>query len=152
MSQSFAIVSMRVHVADRVKGLPNSVISSYNRNFTGRLDGNKNTEIFISSPEIVVAKTFAGDLRFDPTRDAIAKPDGSRFSFDPPWGESLPVKYEETSPSHQASSELPQSEVKISSTSDRLQRLVPFQAWSGQDYKDLPILIKIKGLKFINPS
>jgi aconitate hydratase len=123
------------------------VITSYNRNFTGRLDGNRETSIFISSPEMVIAKTFAGDLSFDPINDTLPLPNGKRFSFQPPRGESLPDKYEDTDSVYTGPSEdqMNPGEIFISPDSERIQRLQPFGAWNGSDYQYLPILIKVKG-------
>jgi aconitate hydratase len=132
---------------DMVKGTKNSIMTSYNRNFTGRLDSNPATSIFLTSPETVVMKTFAGSIDFDPTTDSITTPSGEQFTFQPPVADSLPASgYEDTDyvyaapPSNRAD-----LTVTINPSSDRIQRLAPFDAWNGQDYIDLPILIKVEG-------
>ncbi|KAI6781130.1 uncharacterized protein J7T54_002486 [Emericellopsis cladophorae] len=82
---------------DVEKGTKNSILASYNRNFTGRLDGNPATHAFISSPEMVMAKVFSNDLAFNPTKDSIKLESGAYFRFQPPEGDSLPHGlYEET--------------------------------------------------------
>lgn len=128
------------------QGVTNSVISSFNRNFTGRLDGNRETKIFIASPEMVLTKTFAGDLTFNPLTDTLKTPDGQDFKFDPPYGSSLPAKYENADSVYIApAADSVKDEVFIDPDSERLQRLRPFPAWSGRDIHDLPILVKVKG-------
>ncbi|KAF2165859.1 hypothetical protein M409DRAFT_66843 [Zasmidium cellare ATCC 36951] len=129
------------------KGSVNSVITSYNRNFTGRLDGNPATAIYVASPEMVVAKSIAGKLDFDPTIDSIPLPDGTDFKFQPPPAELLPpngyvqADYVLTKPPVDPR----QVEIALSPDSDRIQLLEPFRPWSGHDYEDLPILIKVEG-------
>ncbi|KAK5057876.1 hypothetical protein LTR84_011877 [Exophiala bonariae] len=131
---------------DVEKGTSNSVISSYNRNFTSRLDGNKETKIFIASPEMVVAKTFAGNLKFNPLEDSITAPNGKAFRFEPPSGASLPDQYVTADGVYKAPSQNAHlGEISIDPESERLQRLTPFPAWSGKDFEDLPILVKVKG-------
>ncbi|KAF7527318.1 hypothetical protein G7054_g10520 [Neopestalotiopsis clavispora] len=132
---------------DMKKGTPNSIITSYNRNFTGRLDSNPQTHIFLSSPEIVMAKLFSDDLGFDPTNDSLKTNDGSDFRFSPPSGDALPkagfadTDYVYTGPSGDRQS----VEVQISPSSQRLSRLQPFAPWSGSDFVNCAILIKVKG-------
>jgi len=110
------------------------------------LDGNKETKIFIASPEMVVAKTFAGDLKFNPLQDSIISPDGNPFKFEPLFGSSLPDQYVTADAAYKAPSLDSQlEEIFIDPESDRLQRLTPFPAWSGKDYQDIPILVKVKG-------
>jgi aconitate hydratase len=132
---------------DMAKGTPNSIICSYNRNFTGRLDGNPATHVFISSPEMVVTKVFSQDLGIDPTRDSLTTPAGKKFRFEPPVGEIVPSDgYELVDEIYAGPVENAASvEVKISESSQRLQRLEPFPAWSGSDFIDCPILIKAVG-------
>ena len=126
------------------------MITSYNRNFTGRLDGNMETNIFIASPEMVVAKAFAGDLRFNPELETLTGDDGHEFSFSAPYSESLPESYENAidgymAPAQDVTPDNNLSDVYINPDSDRLQTMPRFPAWDGKDYLDLPILIKIKG-------
>lgn len=131
----------------RVKGEKNSIITSYNRNFTGRLDSNPATQIFLSSPETVIAKVFAGTLDFDPSTDSIRLEDGSLFQFQPPPTIELPRNGYAGADDVYTHPPLDRSnvEVDISPDSDRIQRLAPFQPWSGQDFLDLPLLVKVKG-------
>ncbi|KAM5378627.1 hypothetical protein ACJZ2D_004426 [Fusarium nematophilum] len=133
---------------DRQDGTKNSIITSYNRNFTGRLDGNPSTNIFLASPEIVMGKIFSDDLAFDPTRDTLSDPDGNAFSFHPPGGDSLPSEgYTKTDWVYQwpPSTDRESVKVNIHESSERLQRLKPFEPWSGQDFEDCVILIKTVG-------
>ncbi|PYI09512.1 aconitase [Aspergillus sclerotiicarbonarius CBS 121057] len=132
---------------DMPKGTPNSIITSYNRNFSGRLDSNPATNVFLASPELVMAKVFSDDLSFDPSVDALTTPSGDEFRFLPPTGDTLPQNgYLDSNAAYKAPpADRGDVEVKISPTSDRLQRLAPFAPWSGQDFHDCLILIKTKG-------
>lgn len=132
---------------DMTKNTPNSILCSYNRNFTGRLDGNPSTNVFISSPEMVVTKVFSQELGFDPTTDSLNTPTGEAFQFKPPTGETLPAKgYELVDDIFAGPVDDAQSiTVQISESSQRLQRLKPFPAWPGSDFTDCPILIKAVG-------
>lgn len=127
--------------------MPNSIITSYNRNFTGRLDSNPQTHIFLTSPEVVMAKIFSDDLGFDPTKDSLQTEDGGEFRFSPPSGDSLPASgfadtdYVYTRPTGDRQS----VEVQISPSSQRLSRLQPFASWSGSDFVNCTVLIKVKG-------
>lgn len=132
---------------DVPKGEPNSIISSYNRNFTGRNDGNPKTHSFVASPDLVTAMAFAGDLRFNPLTDTLKGADGKEFKFNEPSGEGLPSNgFDPGMNTYQAPpSDRSSISVAVSPTSDRLQLLKPFTKWNGQDAKGLPILIKAKG-------
>lgn len=132
---------------DVKKGEANSIITSYNRNFTGRNDANPATHAFVASPDIVTAMVFAGSLAFNPLTDTLTGSDGKPFKFSQPNGNELPPKgYDpgqntfQPPPSDRAS-----VNVAVSPTSDRLQLLKPFQKWDGKTPEDLPILIKVKG-------
>ncbi|WAO88925.1 Aconitate hydratase, mitochondrial [Fusarium falciforme] len=132
------------------KGTPNSILASYNRNFTGRLDGNPATHTFLSSPEMVMAKVFSDDLGFDPVRDSLVTESGDEFRFQPPRGDALPADvYENADHVYEAPSTDAQFRqtvtVQISPDSQRLQRLAPFRPWSGKDFHECPILIKTAG-------
>ncbi|GKT63426.1 aconitate hydratase [Colletotrichum tofieldiae] len=133
---------------DTEKGTKNSIITSYNRNFTGRLDGNPATHIFLASPEIVMAKIFSKDLAFDPTSDFLTTPKGTEFWFRPPHGEALPAKgfvntdYVYSQPPTTGREAI---RVQISDTSERLQLLTPFNRWHGGDFEDCNVLIKVQG-------
>jgi aconitate hydratase len=132
---------------DMPKGTPNSIIASYNRNFTSRLDGNPATNVFLSSPDMVVTKVFSEDIGFDPTKDSLTTPAGEQFRFQPPTGEVLPpLGYENADELYAGPVSDPLSvTVRISPSSQRLQRLEPFAPWAGSDYSDCPILIKTVG-------
>ncbi|OCT53091.1 Aconitate hydratase, mitochondrial [Cladophialophora carrionii] len=132
---------------DVKKGEPNSIISSYNRNFTGRNDANPATHSFVTSPDLVVAMTIAGTLNFNPLTDTLKDKDGNDFKLKPPTGDGLPKNgYDPGQDTYQPPPEERESvEVQVSPTSDRLQVLQPFEPWDGKDFHDLPILIKTKG-------
>ncbi|KAF9498268.1 aconitate hydratase [Pleurotus eryngii] len=132
---------------DVKKGEPNSIITSYNRNFTGRNDANPATHAFVASPDIVTAMAFAGDLRFNPLTDSLKGADGKEFKFSAPTGDELPPRgYDPGEDTFQPPPEDRASvQVAVSPTSDRLQLLKPFQPWDCKTPSDLPILIKVKG-------
>lgn len=132
---------------DVEKGTANSIISSYNRNFTGRNDGNPATHSFVTSPDLVVAMTVAGSLHFNPLTDTLKDKDGKEFKLKPPSGDGLPTRgYDPGNDTYQAPPKDRASvQVQVAPTSDRLQLLSPFNAWDGKDATDLPILIKTKG-------
>ncbi|OUM61414.1 hypothetical protein PIROE2DRAFT_12565 [Piromyces sp. E2] len=132
---------------DIKKGDLNSIITSYNRNFTARNDANPQTHAFVASPEIVTAMVFGGSLKFNPMKDEITKPDGSKFKFQPPSGDALPpTGYDKGEMVYQAPPEDRSNvQVIVSPTSQRLQLLTPFNKWNGEDYENLTILIKVKG-------
>ncbi len=133
--------------ADAVKGRPDSIISSYNRNFPGRNDGLNETLSFLASPEIVTAFAFAGDLTFDPVHGTLKTADGKELKFEPPQGDELPAqgfaKGEEGLVLPAENGDVLQ--VEIPPDSERLQLLQPFPRWDGKDYEKLPLLIKTKG-------
>jgi aconitate hydratase len=131
-------------------GQSNSILSSFNRNFPKRNDGNPETLSFIGSPEICVAYALAGTLDFDPTKDEIETPDGKRFKLDPPGpAPEIPAKGFEISfggyEAPPAPSERLGVKVEVSSDSERLQLLEPFTAWDGKDFEKLPLLLKARG-------
>jgi aconitate hydratase len=132
---------------DVKKGEANSIMSSYNRNFTGRNDANPATHAFVTSPDLVTAFSVAGTLDFNPMTDPVKDKDGKEFLLAAPHGAGLPEKgYDPGRDTYQAPPEDAVSvEVKVSPTSDRLQVLSPFAAWDGKDATDLPILIKCRG-------
>merc|ERR1711953_1505053 len=129
------------------KGEKNTIVTSYNRNFTGRNDANPATHCFVTSPEMTVALTMAGSLDFNPLSDKLTAADGSEFSLESPFGDSLP----ETGfgPGEDTYQHPPADgskvEVDVSPTSDRLQLLTAFDKWIGTDLTDMRILIKVKG-------
>ncbi|KZF18905.1 putative mitochondrial aconitate hydratase [Xylona heveae TC161] len=132
---------------DVKKGEPNSIISSYNRNFTGRNDANPATHAFVTSPDLVVAMTLAGTLKFNPLTDTLKDKDGNDFLLSPPQGDGLPASgYDPGRDTYQAPPADRESiNVAVSPSSDRLQILSPFKAWDGNDALDIPILIKAQG-------
>jgi len=129
------------------KGEKNTIVTSYNRNFTGRNDANPATHCFVTSPEMTVALTLAGTLDFNPLTDSIPAPDGSDLKLSDPYGDGLPADGfdpgEDTyqHPPADGSSVV----VDVSPTSDRLQLLDPFDKWIGKDLTDMRILIKVVG-------
>ncbi|OBZ84979.1 Aconitate hydratase, mitochondrial [Choanephora cucurbitarum] len=132
------------------QGEENAILTSFNRNFRSRNDGNAQTMNFLAAPEIVTAMAFAGKLSFNPMTDRLQTKDGQSFQFKPPSGDDLPIHgfeagratYEPPSPTP-----TPDSSVKINidPTSNRLQALEPFPAWDGQELKDIRVLVKVKG-------
>lgn len=125
----------------------NTIVHSFNRNFSGRQDGNPNTHAFVASPELVTALAIAGDLTFNPVTDFLINEKGEKVKLDPPSGEELPSKgfsVEDAgflAPAEDGSG----VEVKVAPNSTRLQLLAPFPAWEGTDIKGLRLLIKAKG-------
>ncbi|RFZ83283.1 aconitate hydratase [Mucilaginibacter terrenus] len=125
----------------------NSIITSFNRNFAKRQDGNPNTHAFVASPEIVTAMAIAGDLTFNPLTDTLTNKDGEQVKLDEPMGIEMPVRgYAVEDAGYQAPAEDGSAvEVIVSPTSARLQLLDPFAAWEGTDLTGLKLLIKAKG-------
>ena len=132
---------------DTKKGEKNTIVSSYNRNFTGRNDANPSTHAFVTSPELVTAISIAGRLDFNPLKDELTAADGSKFKLQPPSGDELPSKgFDPGQDTYQAPPASPQGiNVDVDPKSNRLQLLKPFDKWDGKDLVDMPILIKIKG-------
>ncbi|WDT75207.1 MAG: aconitate hydratase [Candidatus Manganitrophus sp.] len=132
---------------DVKKGESNSIISSFNRNFPGRNDGIAETLSFLSSPEIVTAMAFAGDMTFDPVKGTLTAADGTKVQFEPPRGEELPAKgFAKGEEGFVAPAENGDNlTVDLPPTSERLQLLQPFPKWDGKDFSKLPILVKAKG-------
>jgi aconitate hydratase len=125
----------------------NSIITSFNRNFAKRQDGNPNTHAFVASPEIVTAFAIAGDLTFNPLTDTLTNEAGEQVKLDEPLGIEMPVKgYAVEDAGYQAPAEDGSHvEVKVDPKSARLQLLEPFAAWEGTDISGLKLLIKAKG-------
>jgi aconitate hydratase len=124
---------------------PNSIVTSFNRNFAKRADGNPNTHAFVASPELTLALTIAGDLCFNPLTDSLTNADGKKVKLDPPTGDTLPLKGFAVEDSGYVAPGYSTEEVRIAPGSDRLQRLEPFAPWDGKDLPNLPILIKTQG-------
>ncbi len=132
---------------DREPGITNIVVSSYNRNFPKRNDGDAATLAFVTSPETVMALALSGRVDFDPISDTLTNDTGEEVSLSVPVGIELPPAGfdpgEETfvAPPADGSGIV----VAVSPSSDRLQLLTPFPAWDGNDYENLPILVKAQG-------
>lgn len=133
---------------DVKKGETNSILSSFNRNFPARNDGNPSTLSFIGSPETVIGIALGGRLSFNPMKDELTAADGKKVRLQAPKkANPLPQKGFQFSdagyvkPPENGS----QVEVKVSPTSERLQLLKAFEPWNGQDFKKLPLLLKAKG-------
>lgn len=126
---------------------PNSIVTSFNRNFAKRNDGNPNTHAFVASPELVAALTIAGDLCFNPMTDTLTNAKGEQVKLQEPVGLELPQKGfgVEDLGYIEPVSEGTVVEVKIASDSQRLQILQPFAVWDGKDIIEQPLLIKAKG-------
>ncbi len=126
---------------------PNTIVTSYNRNFPKRNDGSANTHAFVTSPETVVALALAGTLDFDPIDGALANEAGEQVHLRVPVGEELPAQGFDPGESTFVPPPADRSgiEVKVSPTSERLQLLTPFEPWDGSDLAELPILLKAHG-------
>lgn len=125
----------------------NSILTSYNRNFAKRNDGNASTHAFVASPEIVTAMAFAGDLRFNPLTDTLTNEDGEIVRFDPPVGVELPPKgFDVKDSGFQAPANNSGSVViNVDPSSDRLQLLAPFVPITVSQVSNMRILLKAKG-------
>jgi aconitate hydratase len=133
------------HTSDPTR--KNSIITSFNRNFAKRNDGNVNTHAFVASPEIVTAFAIAGDLTFNPLTDTLTNENGEQVMLDEPLGIEMPLKgFAVEDAGYQAPAEDGSKvEVKVDPKSSRLQLLDPFAAWEGTDLSGLKLLIKAKG-------
>ena len=125
----------------------NSIVTSFNRNFAKRNDGNANTHAFVASPEMVTAMALAGRLSFNPAKDFIVNADGVKVMLDEPHGYELPPKgFDVMDPGFLPPPANSQGiSVDVSPASERLQLLDPFDAWDGKDIKGMRLLIKAKG-------
>jgi len=125
----------------------NSIITSFNRNFAKRADGNPNTHSFVASPEVVTALAIAGDLTFNPMTDTLVNTDGQSVKLDEPSGLELPAKgFAVEDNGYQApAADGSTVQVLVDVQSERLQLLEPFAAWEGTDITSLKLLIKAKG-------
>ncbi|MBT6112782.1 MAG: aconitate hydratase, partial [Candidatus Marinimicrobia bacterium] len=128
-------------------GKKNSIITSFNRNFAKRADGNPGTYAFIGSPEIVTALAIAGSMSFNPKTDSLTNEDGEKVMLNAPAGDELPENGFDSGESGFVAP--PESgdgvQVVVNPDSDRLQLLTPFTKWDGNDFNQLPILVKAKG-------
>lgn len=125
----------------------NSIMTSFNRNFAKRNDGNPNTHGFVASPEIVTAYAIAGTLSFNPMTDYLETVDGQKVKLDEPQGIEFPVKGFDVEDAgyQEPAADGSKLEVIVDPKSDRLQLLTPFEPWNGHDYKQLNLLIKAYG-------
>ena len=125
----------------------NSIMTSFNRNFAKRTDGNPKTHGFVASPEIVTAFAIAGTLDFNPMTDYLVNNDGVKVKLDEPIGDDLPAKgfAVEDAGLIPPSSEFRHLEISVDPASDRLQLLEPFQPWDGGEITQLALLIKARG-------
>jgi aconitate hydratase len=132
---------------DDTPNRPNSIVTSFNRNFAKRNDGNPNTHAFVASPELVAALTIAGDLCFNPLKDTLLNDKGEAVKLAEPRGYEMPPKgYAVEDAGYLApSADGNKAEISIDPKSTRLQKLAPFPAWDGKDYTELPLLIKAQG-------
>lgn len=132
---------------DIKKGDKNTIVSSYNRNFTGRNDANPATHAFVTSPELVTALSIAGTLDFDPRTHKLKGKDGKEFLLNDPYGDELPARgFDPGQDTYQAPTGGASVKVDVDPKSNRLQLLEPFDKWDGKDLEDLTILIKVLNL------
>ena len=126
---------------------PNSIITSFNRNFAKRNDGNPNTHAFVASPEIVTALSIAGDLCFNPMKDTLTNNKGEKIKLSEPVGMELPPKGFAVEDAGYLAPVVDGSNILINIAPDskRLQELKPFEPWNGKNITDLPLLIKVSG-------
>jgi aconitate hydratase len=125
----------------------NTIITSFNRNFKARNDGNPNTHAFVASPEIVTALAIAGDITFNPLTDTLLNDKGERVMLDPPVGVELPPRgFDVEDAGYQApAADGSQVTVKVADDSKRLQLLKPFEPIKNTELKGMRLLIKPKG-------
>jgi aconitate hydratase len=133
--------------SDRKGEEKNTIVHSFNRNFSKRADGNPNTHAFVGSPEMVAAIAISGRLDFDPTRDKLINEDGEEVMLEEPKGLELPPKgFDVEDPGYVAPRKDGSSvEVKVAPTSERLQLLTPFEPWDGKNIIGAKLLIKAHG-------
>ncbi len=126
----------------------NSIVTSFNRNFAARNDGNPSTHAFVASPELTTALTIAGRITFNPLTDTLPNAQGEQVMLDPPAGDELPPRgfekrgHEDYSAPAEDGSAI---RIDIAEDSERLQRLKPFAPWDGRDLDNLSLLIKVEG-------
>jgi aconitate hydratase len=134
--------------AQEVSAVPNTIVTSYNRNFPRRNDGQPTTMNFIGSPELVTALALAGRLSFNPLTDTLTGADGKPFRLAPPQpAPEVPAR--NFARGHASYITPPQDgsaiTLKVAPDSERLQLMEPWPAWDGKDFLDMPVLIKTKG-------
>lgn len=128
-------------------GTKNSIVTSYNRNFAKRNDGNPGTHCYVASPELTTAMAFAGSLSFNPITDTLTDAQGKPFKFKEPFGDELPARsFDPGQNTYQAPpANRAGLTVAVSPKSDRLQLISFFPAWNGKDVTNAAVLIKAKG-------
>jgi len=134
--------------AKEVSTVPNTIVTSYNRNFPARNDGSASTMNFIASPEIVTAFALAGKLTFNPLTDSLTGADGRPFKLNPPRvAPEVPAKNFDRGQANYIAPPKDGSrvELKVDPRSERLQLMQPWPAWDGKDFLDMPVLLKAKG-------
>ena len=133
--------------SDISDGEKNTIITSFNRNFAKRNDGNAATESFVASPEIVTALAISGKLSFNPSKDKLKLNNGESFTFESPIGSELPeMGFEKIGSDDFLEAELrPDTQIVIKPGSDRLQALEPFAKWDKKEMKNLKVLLKAEG-------
>lgn len=123
----------------------NSIIHSFNRNFSKRTDGNPNTHAFVASPELVTALAISGKLTFNPVTDTLVSADGKSVKLPEPESSSLPSRLSASGLNGMMKPDKSDTEIIIRKDSDRLQMLKPFNEWDGRDFVGLPLLMKASG-------
>ena len=123
----------------------NSIVTSFNRNFAKRADGNPNTHAFVASPELTLALTIAGDLCFNPLTDTLKTADGREVKLKEPEGTDFTPKGFEVKDNGYVAPTGKDAEVVINPGSNRLQVLKPFAAWDGKELIEMPLLLKAEG-------
>ena len=131
------------HIDDAKR--PNSIMTSFNRNFTSRNDGNPNTHAFVASPEIVTAFAIAGDLTFNPKKGTLMNKKGEMVKLDPPKGIELPKAGFAVGDAGYIAPAKAAIKIAVAKDSQRLQLLKPFKAITGGELSDMRVLIKAKG-------
>ncbi|WP_459186812.1 aconitate hydratase [Parabacteroides sp. APC149_11_2_Y6] len=123
----------------------NSIVTSFNRNFAKRADGNPNTHAFVASPELTLALTIAGDLCFNPLTDTLKTEDGREVKLKEPKGTDFPPQGFAVKDNGYLAPTGKHVKVVISPDSSRLQELHPFAPWDGKDLLQMPLLLKAEG-------
>lgn len=123
----------------------NSIVTSFNRNFAKRADGNPNTHAFVASPELTMALTIAGDLCFNPLTDTLTNESGQQIKLNEPQGTDFPPNGFAVEENGYVAPGEEVTEIKINPDSTRLQALEPFTPWDGNDLLEMPLLIKAEG-------
>jgi len=131
------------HIDDDTR--KNTIVTSFNRNFAKRADGNPNTYAFVSSPEMVMALAIAGKLTFNPLTDTLLNMNGETVKLDPPIGDVFPPRGFEVKDNGYCPATGDTKTIYIDPSSQRLQKLEPFEKWDEKDFIELPLLIQTKG-------